>query len=175
MTLSTALFWRALSRRSVRRGNSPPTLLQATEHLGPEEDQWRDSLGLCRVFRWGRWQAVSLTVENQASQNLVTKTTKYTLLIGYHNLKFSPSLAFTCQQLSPSIPKNFSKWKEIVNHPPKQATARGGGPPVWLRPLIGKLTETSFLSPQVATSIPRWEGDNLYIFHSQGRILTYLF
>lgn len=78
---------------------------------------------------------------------------KHILLIGY-NLEPPPSLAFTCTQLSFMIPKDFSKWKEIiVSHPPKKPLPEAVGPQVWLRPRGRKHRETP-LPRQVGASHP---------------------
>lgn len=96
------------------------------------------------------------------------------LLIGYNDLEPPPSLAFTCAQLSFLIPKDFSEWKEIiVSHPPKKPLLEAVGPQVWLRPLSRKHRETP---PRAGGGLPPGgRGGHFYIFHSQGRILTYLF
>ena len=172
MTPCTALFWRALSRRSARRDNSLHVLLQDSEQLGPERKGEGTAVG-CAMYSCRRWQSGSDSGKLGFPECGNINHKIHTLYIGYNHPKSSPALAFTWEQLSFMIPKDFSKWKEIiVNHPSKKPLPEEMRHKVQLRPLVRKLPCPA---PQVGSSAPRWEGDNLYIFHSQGRTLTYLF
>jgi hypothetical protein len=63
-----------------------------------------------------------------------------------------------------------------VNDPLKKAIARHKVVShMGVRALSGNIQRLLPPVQQVRTSGPRWEGENLYIFYSQGRTVTYLF
>lgn len=163
MTPCTALFWRALSRRSARRGSS-------LRCRSPE--QRRGGCATCPpAVGGGLSDRGRVGFPECASPNRKTRA----LVIGYSNLKSSPSLAFTGEQLSSMIPKDFSKWKEvIVTHPPKQPLPEDAGPRVAQAPNQEGKRKLVSPAPQGGASTPSWEGGELR-FSTVREGLTYLF
>lgn len=170
MTLCTAPFWRALSRRSVRRDNSTRCRQQCS--LGQMRRDEGTALGPCCVFHWGRWRRVSLSVVNWASRVQSPRLQNAHI----SNLKPFPGLVFTCEQFSSMIPNNFSEWIEKHWFPhlnKKPLPERTWVPCVALAPQQKTHRDFSPQLQQVGALLPS-SGAMIYIFSTvrEGLSLT---